>query len=167
MPVNQSVIASLLARPIPPEDQCHLPPETAAAIQRNIAVVGLASQIASPTGVGVPITNNTGQQALTLAQNNATLIAELQAKTIQRRVVASNSGVPAGNSNTPFTFTPAMPDTNYHPIVSFTTGAGHVTIPTWRMRAGTQTTTGFTLLLDNVPADALITVVVEETRSIT
>jgi hypothetical protein len=166
MPVNQATIASLLARPVPPELQCVLPQETADAIAEIMQVVGLASQITSGSGVAVPITNNTGQQALTLAQSLQVIVAELQTKTLQRRVVVDGQGIPAGNSNTPFTFTPAMPDTNYIILVEFIAGAGHVTIPTWRTRAGTKTSTGFTLLLDNVPADCIISIVIEERRSI-
>lgn len=161
MSVNQAVIASLLARPVPPEAQCDLPQETANAIAQYITVVGLASQIASPTGVSTPVTNNVGQQALTLAQSLQETIQALQAQTIRRRIVASDTGVSAGNSKTPFTFGPPMPDTNYIVNVMFTTDVGHVTIPTWRVQKTTKTTTGFTLILDNVPADALITVTVE------
>lgn len=166
MPVNQATIASLLARPVPPELQCVLPQATADAIAEIMQVVGLASQIQAPSGVSVPVTNNTGQQALTLAQSLQTLIQELQAKTIQRRVVAADTSVAAGNSKTAYTFSPAMPDTNYIIHVMFTTDVGHVTIPTWRLQATTKTTTSFTLILDNVPAAALITVVVEEARTI-
>jgi hypothetical protein len=167
MPVNQAITASLLARPVPPELQCVLPQATADAIAETIQVVGLASQITSGNGVSVPITNNTGQQALTLAQNLQTIVQELQTKTLQRRVVVDGQGIPAGNSNTPFTFSPAMPDTNYIILVEFIAGAGHATIPTWRTRSQTKTTTGFTLLLDNIPAECLISIVIEERRSIT
>lgn len=163
---NQAVIAALQARPVPPDLQCYLSQETADAIAQNIAVVGLASQIASPTGVAVPVTNNTGQTALNLAQTLQTQVQALQAERTPKRIVAQNQGIPSGNSDVPYTFSPALPDTNYEIRAFFIATAGHVTIPKWRVLSGSISTTGFTLIFDDVPAACLVTVVAESNIAI-
>lgn len=159
------MVATLESRPVPLDLQCVIPQALADAIPQVVKVVGLASQIASPTGV-TPVTNNTGQQALNLAKSLEVSVAELQANVIQRRVVATKSAAPAGNAVIPYSFSPAMPSASYLFHVNFMAAAGHVTIPKWRVLEGSQTTTSFSLIFDDLPAAILITVVVEELKNI-
>lgn len=165
MAVNQAVVATLNSRPVPLDLQCVLPQATADAIAQVMQVVGLASQIASPQGV-TPITNNVGQQALSLAQSLQQITQTLQGQVVQRRLVALRTSVPSGNAQVPYQFSPAMPTDSYEVRVMFTTAAGHTAAPKWRMLDGSQTTNSFTLLFDDLPAATLTTVVVEELRSV-
>lgn len=165
MPVNQAQVASLIARPVPADLQCVIPQELADAIPQVIQVGGLASQISSPTGV-TPVTNNTGQQALTLAQSLQTRINTLESERVQRRVVAQRAAAPTGNAEVPYTFNPAMPTAGYIVHLNFSAASGHVTIPKWRIKEGTQTTNSFTIIYDDLPAAVLITIVVEELKNV-
>lgn len=164
---NQATIATLESRIIPPESQCDLPQATADAIAKHIRVVGLASQIASPSGVTTPVTNNVGQQALTLAQGNAEKITTLEGNVAHKRVVAYRNNVPQGDSVQPYAISPAMPDSNYEVRVSFYGGSTHPTnIYGWRILDGSVQSNQFSIVYDNVPASTLVTVIVEQNLSV-
>jgi hypothetical protein len=164
--VNQAAVAVLQSTPVPPDLQCVLPQATADAIASTITVVGLASQVQGAAGV-TPVTNNTGQQALTLAQANEQAIKVLQGKTLQRRILALRQNVVAGDSIQVYQISPEMPTSDYEVRVSF---YGNTTHPSayygWRVVNGTQTVSQVSVSFDNAPADSVVTVVVEEARQI-
>jgi hypothetical protein len=161
--VNQAQIASLVARPVPPERECVTDlTSIVAGVVDFTYVGGLASQIASPTGV-TPVTNNIGQQALTLAQANLVQITALESKTVERRVVTRRTPVPTGDSIQSYAISPAMPSADYEVRVSI---YGDTTHPTayfgWRVVSGTQEETSFDVSFENMKAGSLVTIVVED-----
>lgn len=167
MAVNQAQIAVLESRPVPPDLQCHLPQETADAIAQTIRVTGLASQIASPSGVTQPVTNNISQQALALAQENQTRLATVEGNQIERRVVANKNNVPSGDSVQAYAISPAMPTDQYEVRVMYYGASNHPSsYYGWRIVTGTQTVNGFSISYDKTPNNTLVTVVVEALQSV-
>lgn len=143
-----------------------MPQELADAIAQYVRVVGLASQIASPTGV-TPVTNNVGQQALLLAQQIQTDLTALQAKTVSRRSVVVYQNIPSGDSLQDFVFTPAMPDAAYQVYVEIGGSATHPsTYYGWRLVRDSKTTTGFQLSFDNMPNNSVISVSIEANQNV-
>jgi len=168
MPVNQAVVAALQADPVPSDRECvRSASDVVQLVQDFVKVVGLASQISSPTGVGTPVTNNTGQQALTLAQSLQTAVEELQGMVVQRRVVALRQNVPSGDSYQTFSISPPMPDTNYVVHLNYVGAATHpAAYYGWRVVTGTETTNSFQLSFENTPVNTTVTVWVEQLRTI-
>jgi hypothetical protein len=164
--VNQAVVASLSASPVDPADLCHLPQETADLIARYLRVVGLASQVASGSGV-TPVTNNLAQQAFSLATANSSAINALQAKTLQRRVVVTRQALPPGDALQQYVITPAMPSQDYEVRVEYNGTTTHpAAYYNWHVVTGTKTETQFQLAYENSPANFSTTVIVEEARNI-
>ncbi len=166
MPTNQTTIAALESRPVPPDLLCIIPQALADALPQVIRVVGLASQVQGASGV-TPITNNTGQQALTLAQSNLVKIQALQEQVVERRLVAYRQNVNPGDSVQPFAISPAMPTDQYMISVMFEGPASHPSAYYgWRLVTGTQTTNSFSLSFDNISSSVLVTVLIEGTDTI-
>lgn len=163
---NQSTVAALESRTVPSDLACVIPQELADAIPQVIRVAGLASQVQGAAGV-TPITNNTGQQALQLAQANLLLIQDLQSKVVERRQVAYRQNVNPGDTVQPFSISPAMPSDFYFIYVMLEGAATHpAAYYGWRLVSGTQTASSFSLSFDNAPTGTLVTVMVEEIKSV-
>lgn len=165
--VNQAQIASLIARPVPPERECVTDlTSIVAGVVDFTYVAGLASQIASPTGV-TPVTNNVGQQALTLAQANLVQITALENKTVERRVATRRTPIPVGDSIVTYSIDPPMPSADYEVRVSY---YGDSTHPSsyygWRVVSGTQEESSFDVSFENSKAGMLVTIVVEELKNV-
>jgi hypothetical protein len=165
--VNQATIAALESRPVPPDLQCYLRQETADAIAKTIRVTGLASQIASPSGVTQPVTNNISQQALDLAQENQERINTLEGNQSQKRIVAVRNNVPQGDSIQAYAISPAMPNDQYEVRVTLYGSSSHPTnYYSWRVQGDTVTANGFSVVYDNIPQGTLATVIVESLQSV-
>lgn len=163
---NQATIGVLESRPVPPDLQCDLPQRTADAIAKVMRIAGLASQVASPTGV-TPVTNNIGQQALQLAQELQETVRTLTANQVQRRVVALRANIPSGDSVQSFVISPVMPSENYEVRLTYFGAATHPSAHYgWRVVAGSQSQNGFQITFDNVPVGTQATVIVEELKSV-
>lgn len=166
MPTNQTTISALESRTVPPDLACIIPQALADAIPQVVRVVGLASQVQGAAGV-TPITNNTGQQALTLAQSNLVKIQALQDQVVERRLVAYRQNVNPGDSVQPFAMSPGMPSEQYMIHVMLEGPATHpAAYYGWRLVSGTQTATSFSLSFDNIGASTLVTVLVESTLTV-
>lgn len=166
MPTNQTTIAALESRTVPPDLLCIAPQALVDALPQLLRVVGLASQVQGAAGV-TPITNNTGQQALTLAQSNLVKIQALQNQIVERRLVAYRQNVNAGDTVQPFAISPPMPSEQYMIYVMLEGAATHPSAYYgWRLVTGTQTVSGFTLSFDNAPSGTLATVIVEGTLTV-
>lgn len=163
---NQAQIAVLESTPVPQDLLCVLPQATADAVAKTIKVSGLASQVQGAAGV-TPVTNNVGQQALTLAQQNAQDLSTLSEKTLQTRVLATRQNVVAGDSIQVFGISPAMPTTEYILLVNFN---GPTTHPSdyynWRIVNGTQSTNSVSISFDNAPSSTSVTIVAMEARTV-
>lgn len=168
MPVNQAVVASLLADTPPADRKCIRDADDVVQIvQDYVRVVGLASQVSSPSGVGTPVTNNTGQQALLLAQSLQASITELQGMVVQRRVVATQQNVPSGDSYQTFTISPEMPDSSYVVHLNYVGAATHpAAYFGWRVVAGSQATNQFQLSFENTPNATTVTVWIEQLKTV-
>jgi hypothetical protein len=164
--VNQSQVAVLESRPVPPDMQCILPQELADAIARFVKVSGLANQITSGAGVTTPLTNNVAQQALTLAQGIQESVNKLITDTPQRRVITIRQNVPAGDSVQPFAISPDMPSGDYEVRIQLygpEAGAGSYG---WKIVTGSATTNTFSVQFNDMPASTSATVIVEELKTI-
>lgn len=168
MAVNQAVVASLQADPVPTDRECVLTAtDVVQLVQDFVRVVGLASQVSSPEGVGTPITNNTGQQALLLAQSLQASITELQGMVVERRVIALRQNVPSGDSYQTFSISPVMPDESYVVHLNYVGAATHpAAYFGWRLVAGSQTTNQFQLSFENTPNNTTVTVWIEQLKTV-
>jgi hypothetical protein len=165
---NQAVVASLLADPVPTDRECVLTAtDVVNLVQDYVRVVGLASQISSPGGVGTPVTNNSGQQALLRVQALEASVAELQGMVVERRVIAVQQNVPSGDSYQTFTILPEMPDSNYVVHLNYVGSATHpAAYYGWRVVAGSQATNQFQLSFENTPSATTVTVWVEQLKTV-
>jgi len=146
--------------------QCVLPQELADAIAKFIKVSGLASQITSGAGVTTPVTNNVAQQALTLAQELQESVSKLITDTPQRRLVVIRQNVPSGDSVQPFAISPAMPSGDYEVRVQFYGPEARAGGYSWKIVTGSPTTNSFSIQFNDIPANTLVSVVVEEFKTI-
>lgn len=162
--VNESVILSLQAQPVPADQECRI--ESLSQIlqgaEQYLRVTGLASTIASGGGGFTPVTNNVGQQALNRVIAVEEKVADLQSNQRERRVAANRKDLIAGTSVVPLSWSPAMPSADYEVRV---TVYGPSDAPTsafaHRIVSGTQTTTGVNLVFTGIPANSFYTAVIE------
>ncbi len=160
MAQNESIIASLQANPVPSDRNCvRTGQDVVDLVQDYVQVNGLAG--ASP-GTGLPSTNNTAAQALTTANAALTLAQQTAASVPERRTSGGISSVATGDSVITLSWSPVLPSVAYEVRLVIYGAAGHPTsYYGYRVIASTMTTGSVNVSLDNLPAGASISWVVE------
>jgi hypothetical protein len=149
MATNSSVLATLVAQPIPADLACYINANQLAAIAQCLAIYGLAALVGGP---GVVPTNNTASQALAIA-NQALTAANAAAANIPI-MRGSTTPVPlvAGSNLAPISFTD-VGTSNYSLIITFVgpnaDPGGHFG---YNIVSGSQTSTGCQIAFYSIPS---------------
>lgn len=158
MPTNTSIQSSIVAGAVPPDRQC---------VRNGSEVVQLVQDFCSIQNIGDSGASGPDSSIAEQALNTAnTALSEVQALQAAQKQVRTTSpqAVGSGDSQFNYSFQPPMPSTDYDISVSYYAGASGfiATYYGWRVLESSLTTTGFTLLLDNTPANTKISIRVTE-----
>lgn len=161
MPTNTEIVSSIVAGTVPPDRNCP---------KNGQEVVNLVQDFCSiQTGTSSGDTTNPGDSVAEQALNTAnTALAGVQAlQAAQKQTRSSGSeliAIPSGDSNFIFTFTPAMPDTNYDIQITYYAGtSGFIaSFYNFRILESSLSTTSFNILFDNTPANTKVAVLVTQ-----
>lgn len=151
MPTNSQVNSSIVAGTVPP-DQCWRSPQE---IVDGVAAYS-SIQNATPESSGSGPSDSIAQQALNTANTALATANAVQAAQKEFRAINPQS-VPDGDSSFVVTF-PEMPSVDYNISLTFYAGADAHPAAYYaaRVLSSSITTTGFTVLVDNAPANTLI-----------
>ena len=157
MPTNTSITASLVGNTVPPDRDCvrNLQDVINGVVDFiTVLVNGSAGDPTSPN-------NSIANQALNVANTALAGVQALQAGAKERRTSGLFS-IPTGDSETPFVFGPAMPDTEYDIFLTLYAGASAhpAAYYGFRILESSIATNGFTLLFDNIPANTKAAIVI-------
>lgn len=164
MAVNTSIVARLEKQPVPADRECvRLLSEILQGCEDFLAVAGLAS---GNIGAGLTsVTNNVSAQALAIANEAKSIAAALQAATKQRRAAASRIPLQVGDSVIPLTWSPAMPNTQYHVSIMLWGSDAAIAAtgqPGFRLVTGSETVNSVLCNFGNAKAGMSFTYVCEE-----
>lgn len=117
----------------------------------------------NPDGSVTPPDDSVAQQALSTANAALALAQSLQAAQKETRSLAPQA-IPTGDSTYSFAWNPALPDTDYDIELTFYAGAvGHPSAYYgWRVLESSITVNGFSVLLDNIPANTKASIFVTQ-----
>lgn len=161
MPSNSTVIASLEAQPVPEDMLCVRDlQDIVDRLPSVLRVVGLASQSAGSAFT----TNNTASQALETANAAQAQVQALAGQIPQRRFTdpATPVALAAGDSVVPFTWTPALPDTNYEVRCCVFGPAASGASYCWHVQDASRTTSSVSVRFSNVPAGRSVIFIAEQ-----
>lgn len=152
MPVNQAVTSSIVfPGQVPADRECDIS-NLSNIIQGVVDFTTI--QTTNPDGTPTPPDDSVAQQALSTANAALAAVQALQAAQKETRS-SSPQAIPTGDSTTSFTWSPALPSTDYD--IRMTFYAGDVTHPAnvaqYRVLESSITTSGFSVLLDNIQAN--------------
>lgn len=152
MPTNTVITTGLVAGEVPPDRECGIS-DLSSIIQ---GVVDFTSvQTTDPDGNPSPPDDSVAQLALSQANAALALAQSVQAAQKETRST-SPQAIPTGDSTTTFNWSPPLPSTDYD--ISLTIYAGAVGHPAayygWRVLTSSISTGGFSVLLDNIPANS-------------
>lgn len=157
MPTNESVTSSLsFPGQVPPDQECNI--SNLSAILRG-AVSYLSIQTSNPDGTPTPPDDSVAQQALSTANAALAAVQALTAAQKQSRTV-NPQPMPTGDGLFSVAFSTPMPSVNYNVFATIYAGAD--THPAGNNMYGLRvlessiTVNGFTLLVDNVPANSKV-----------
>lgn len=153
MPTNTVVTSSLVfPGQVPSDQECQI--STLSEIIQGV-VDFTTIQTTNPDGTPTPPDDSVAQLALSQANAALALAQSVQASQKETRS-SSPQAIPTGDSTTTFNWSPALPSTDYD--ISLTIYAGAVGHPSayygWRVLASSISTGGFSVLLDNIPANS-------------
>lgn len=114
----------------------------------------MSVQSTDPDGDPSPPDDSVAQLALSTANSALALAQSVQAS--QKQVRASSpQAIPTGDSTVSFGWSPSMPNTNFNIAISLYAGAvGHPSAYYgFRVLESSITVDGFSVLLDNIPAN--------------
>lgn len=150
MPTNTEIISSIVAGTVPPDRNCPKDGNDVVQLVQDFCSI----QTGTSSGDGTNPNDSVAEQALNTAN---TALAGVQALQAQQKQVQSSGliPIPSGDSNMPFTFTPPMPSTDFDIFLTFYAGASGFasTFYGWRILESSVTVNGFTVILDNIPAN--------------
>lgn len=160
MASNSTIVAALVAAPVPPERECVS--NLSEIIEGVVAFTTIDALASASSGSPFPTTNNTAAQALATANSALEIANDTAAQVKQRRSSGTKISLPTGDSTAVISWSPEMPDTNYEVRVTL---YGPDTHPSayygWRVVDGTQAVTSARLIFDNIPAGTSYAWVVE------
>lgn len=148
MPTNSQITSSIVAGTVPPDRNCPTNGQQIVELIQDFTSIQNSGGEA-PAGPD----NSIAEQALNTAN---TALAEVQALTAAQKQFRDldPQALPEGDNTFVFSFQPPMPSTDYS--IGLTLFAGAVGHPSAyygvRVLESTITTTGFSVLLDNIPA---------------
>jgi hypothetical protein len=157
MPTNTEIISSLVAGSVPLDRDC---PKSGQDVV-NLVQDYVSVQSGTASGDGSNPNDSVAEQALNTAN---TALEGVQALTAAQKEVRSSGLLPvtSGDQAFAYSFTPPMPSTAY--FIDLTYYAGDNTAVTdnkvynWRVLESSITVDGFTLRLDNTPANTKIAI---------
>lgn len=159
MPTNTEITASIVAGTVPPDRNC---PKNGQEVV-NLVQDFCSIQSSTSSGDSGNPSDSVAEQALNTANTALAGVQQLQAE--QKEVRSSGLfSIPSGDSNAPYSFTPPMPSTDYDITVTYYAGAAGFsgTFYNWRVLESSISVNGFTLILDNTPANTKISIRVEQ-----
>lgn len=155
MPTNTEINASLVAGSVPPDRNCLKSGQDVVNLVQDFVSIQNSTPNADPSGPD----NSVAEQALNTAN---TALAGVQALQSEKKEVRASGiiAIPTGDSNFAFTFSPALPSTDYDISVTYYAGsAGFVAaFYNYRVLESSITTTGFNLIFDNTPSGAKVAI---------
>lgn len=155
MPTNTQIIESIVAGTVPLDRNCPKSGQDVVNLVQDFCSINRGDT----TGDSSNPNDSVAEQALNTANTALAGVQSLQAAQKETR----SSGlipVPTGDSNFAYTFGNAMPSTDYDISVAYYAGAtGYIaTYYGWRILESSITVNGFTIILDNTPANTKIAV---------
>lgn len=153
MPTNEAITSSLtFPGQVPQDRECQI--GTLSLILQGV-VDYLTISTTNPDGTPNPPDDSVAQLALSQANAALALAQSVQASQKETRST-SPQAIPNGDSTTTFNWSPPLPSTDYD--ISVTIYAGAVGHPSayygWRVLESSLSTGGFSVLLDNIPANS-------------
>lgn len=155
MPTNTEINLSLVAGTVPPDQNCPKNGQDVVNLVQNFVSVNGATSSGDPLNPGDSI----AEQALNTANTALAAVQGLQAA--QKEVRSSGIiTIPTGDSQFTYSFTPAMPSTEFDINVIYYAGAAGYVAAYYNCRVleSSISVNGFTLILDNTPANAKIAI---------
>jgi hypothetical protein len=161
MATNTSIAYYLDKNPVPEDRECV---SSLTDILQGVVDFGFVAGLASTVGSSntTPQTNN---QIAALTKRVEELEGEVEALTERlpdRRVVAKNQTLVAGDQKVALTWSPPFDTTNYEVRVTLQGGTAHpAAYYGWRVVESTKTTSSVQIIFDNLPANSSFSAVVE------
>lgn len=159
MPTNTEITASIVAGTVPPDRNC---PKNGQDVVNLVQDFCSIQSSTSSGDTGSP-NDSVAEQALNTANTALAGVQQLQAE--QKQVVSSGlTSIPSGDSNFVYTFTPAMPDTNYNIQITYYAGAAGFASTFYgaRVLESSLAANGFNILFDNTPANTKVDITVTQ-----
>lgn len=159
MPTNTEITASIVAGSVPPDRNCPKSGQEVVNLVQDFCSINSATSTGDTTNPN----DSVAEQALNTANTALAAVQQLQAQ--QKEVRSSGLiVVPTGDSNAPYSFSPPMPSTDYDITVTYYAGAAGFsgTFYAWRVLESSISVNGFSLILDNTPANTKISIRVEQ-----
>lgn len=159
MPTNTQVTASIVAGTVPPDRNCPKSGQDVVNLVQDFCLINDATTAGESTGTD----NSIAELALNTANTALAGVQQLQAA--QKEVRSSGLiPVPTGDSNFVYTFTPAMPDTNYNVQITYYAGSTGFASAFYgaRVLESSVSVNGFNILFDNTPANTKVDITVTQ-----
>lgn len=155
MPTNTEVTLSLVAGTVPPDRNCPKSGNDVVQLVQDFVSVNAGTSSGGSTNPN----DSVAEQALNTANTALAAVQGLEAAQLQERA-SGIMAIPAGDSNFSYSFTPAMPSTDYDVQVTYYAGsAGFIAaFYNYRVLESSISVNGFNLIFDNTPANTKVAI---------
>ena len=155
MPTNTAITSSIVAGSVPADRNCPKSGQDVVQLVQDFCSIQSATTAGEPTNP----TDSVAEQALNTANTALAAVQELQGQ--QKEVRSSGiMAIPSGDSNFSYSFTPAMPNTDYDISVTYYAGsAGFISaFYNYRVLESSISANGFNLIFDNTPTNTKVAI---------